>query len=461
MKQLRGIIIGVVVLCLLVGGYFAAVKYKESSNSKANDTPSTPSISLLETTTDKITEVQLQNSNGSFLVKKKDKTFQMISPYGVKTTQDKVDSFVSSFVSIGATKVALEKANDLSVYGLSTPSASLSVTTSDKKITSLALGDKTPTDDGYYLTVGNTGKVYVVDTYVGEYFNKTKNDIADVKIFDFESKDLTELGLYRDSQNIFLSSPIKEGEWMVTSPVNLKANAEVTGKMAEALPKVQMASFVADNVTNFKQYGLDKPYYAISFKSKKQSGRLLIGNPNTSPTDLFAMLEGTKTVFTIDTTELTFLDKTLKESVDTLVFITNIVDLKNMVVEMDGQTINCDISSETGKSENDKFTVNGKDANVKNSKDDNMFKKFYQGVIGIPMDDFDFAGKPEGKSFFTVTYTYKDGKSPIKVEYKKKDANFYYALINGKYTKAIVNKKSFDLEDGPRASYKRLVDLMK
>ena len=109
----------------------------------------------------------------------------------------------------------------------------------------------------------------------------------------------------------------------------------------------------------------------------------------------------------------------------------------------------------------DKFYVEGVDASGRNEDGDQPFRKFYQALIGICIDEIDMEGDPSGgKADITINYTLKTGT--MKVEFIPKDENFYYVVRNGEYANVLVkrkNKVEFGVE-GMKQAYKTMMDFL-
>ena len=230
---------------------------------------------------------------------------------------------------------------------------------------------------------------------------------------------------------------------------------------------VAVKEFIEDNATDLSKYGLDKPAYKFTFTTTSGSITMLsLGTEKTKGSDMYAKLDGSNDVFTIDTTAFTFLDKPFKEIIETFVYIVNIDKVNKIEIDMDGKKTILGIETykgEDGKTDTDKdkFTVDGKDASGKDAKDDQPFRAFYQELIGIGLDDVAPDAVPSGNAEITITYSLKEAPGTMKVEFIPKDANYYYVVKNGKYTGIIVDKTKESFGIGAmKKSLKTLTDFL-
>jgi hypothetical protein len=147
-------------------------------------------------------------------------------------------------------------------------------------------------------------------------------------------------------------------------------------------------------------------------------------------------------------------------------YIVNIDQVAKIDLMMDGKTTNIvldvykDAEGNTDY-DKDKFYINGIDASGMNEEGSQPFRKLYQALIGVGLDEVDTEGKPEGSPDITIDYTLVDG-SRMKVEFVPKDENLYYVRRNGEYAGILTkrnNKIDFGIE-GLRVAYKNMMDFL-
>jgi hypothetical protein len=234
----------------------------------------------------------------------------------------------------------------------------------------------------------------------------------------------------------------------------------------DAFTKLTISSFIEDNATDLEKYGLKTPAYALEVNTSKGKNRILLGTVKQGSTELYAIIDGSKDVFTIDPSALTFLDKPFREIIEPFIYIVNIDTVTKIDVTMDGQTVISTIETDKDKGEvqadkdKDKFTVNGKDATLKDDNDDQPFRKYYQALIGITLDGIEMDAVPVGAPEITFSYTLNKAPETMKVEFISKDKDYYYVVKNGKYSNILVQKTQFDKLEGVRDTYKILMDLI-
>ncbi len=463
MKLYRNAIILLAIVALLVGAYFVISNIKPADD--VTDDSSDEYVRLTDYTTDKIESLTLVNPEGTFIIVKKDTEWVLSSPTDLKYDSSVLSSIVINAASIACDKVIEENAQDLTIYGLDNP-VTVKLKDTDGKETVLEVGDMTPTKGGYYIKEAGKNDVYIVSSYTGKYLVTTRNGMRSKKMFEFVSEDLTALAMDRKGVNIFASEKGAESSanWSMVKPIKGSMNSSALTPMMEALVNSTVSEFIEDNSADLAQYGLDVPRYAFDFTAAGKTYKLKLGEEKVKGSQIYAQLDGSNEVFTMDISAYTFLDKPLKEIVDVFAYIVNIDQVLQIDLTMDGKTthMTLDVYKDAdGKTDTDKdkFTVNGIDASGKDEKDNQPFRKFYQALIGISLDEIEVEGTPANEAEITIDYKLKTGS--MKVEYISKDENYYYVMRNGEYAGILVskNKGEFGIK-GMKEAYKTMMDFL-
>lgn len=463
MKLYRNAIILVVVVALLGGAYYFINKSKTSDS--GTDTTTDDSIKLTDFTTDKIESVTVVNTEGTIIIVKDGAGWKLTAPADIKPDANKLSSIVTYTVGLTAQKLIEENPADLSIYGLDKP-VLVTVKLNDGTEKTIELGSQTPTKDAYYAKMKDSPKVYTISTYTGEQFLTKKKDLRDKALLALKTEDIISLSMDRKGQNLFKSQKADETSWTMSAPIEGTANASALGEMLAAVTTVTASEFEDGDAPNPADYGLDNPAYAFDFATSSAKYRLLLGKEKVKGSEIYAKLDGSSVIFTISESPFSFLDKPLKEIIEVFAYIVNIDAVNKVELTMDGKTttIGLDVYKDAegkGDSDKDKFTVDGKDASGKDSEGDQPFRKFYQALIGISLDEIDMNGVPAGAPEVTIKYYLKTSQSTMQVDLVSKDDKYYYVLRNGKYANIMVRKDKDDFGVlGLRKSYKELMDFL-
>jgi hypothetical protein len=462
MKLYRNAIILVVVIALLGAGYYFISKNKKPADS-TGDT-STETIKVLDYTTDDITQVTLENSEGTFVIGKKDTNWVLNSPTDFKADSSKLSSIAINATSVIADKVVEEDAKDLTIYGLDKP---IQVTLKLKKDGSektLQIGSMTPTKGGYYMKLKDSSKVYVVGTYTAEALLVKRLDMKDKTLYTLKSEDIISVSMDRKGANVFKSQKNGETDWQMLEPIKGNVNTSALSPMIEALVGTAVSEYVEEKPSDLGKYGLADPAYVFDFATSSGKYKLLLGNEKEKGSTIYAKLDGMDDVFTISESAFTFLDKPLKEIIDVFAYIVNIDQVNKIELTMDGQTNTFELETYKDKdgktdTDKDKFKMNGKDASMKDKDDKQPFRAFYQALIGIGLDEIDTSTVSMGTPDITIKYYLKSAPGTMQVDFVSKDSNYYYVFRNGQYTGILTKKNKQDFGvDGMKAALKTLTE---
>jgi hypothetical protein len=466
MKLYRNAIILVVIVALLVGAYFMIGRNKPAGTDSSATSTTAEVMYVVNYTTDKVDSVTLQNPEGTFVITQQGTAWALTSPTDIKADPSVLSGIAINASSVTADKLVEENAQDLSKYGLNKP-VIVKLKLKDGSERSVEIGDKTPTKGGYYVKLADQNKVYVVSSYTCDQLVTNRNGLRSKELFGITSAMITKISMDRKGENVFSSELNAQKNWSMLKPIKGNTNATALQPMFDALSGTQIVEFVEDKPTDLAKYGLDKPSYSFDIGTTTAGAfKLLLGDEKTKDSEMYAKLDGKDEVFTINSSAYTFLDKPLKEIIDTFAYLVNIDQVKKIELTMDGKTDimlfdiykNADGSSDADK---DKFTFNGKDASGKNADDKQPFRELYQTLISITLDEVDLSGANpvDENAEISINYILKDGS--MKIDYVSKDADNYYVFRNGEYANIIVKKNKEDFGFGEiRNKYKDLLDFL-
>jgi hypothetical protein len=461
MKFYRNAVILVIIVALLTGAYFLV------RNNKVNqqDVQTKQYEKLSDYLSTDLESVTLENKSGTFVIVKKDGDWALSVPSDLRYDSSVLSSIVVNSASIIVDKVVEESAEDFSIYGLDDPAVA-TIKAKDGTSVTVEIGNQTPTGGGYYAKLKDKSKVCVISKYTGDKLLSGRNDIRTKQLFDMKTDDIKKFGLNRKGWNVFISEKADD-KWNMVTPIEGDMNESSFLPMLDALVNTQVTEFVEDSAGDLSVYGLDKPAYELIFSTEAAGEmRLQIGLELKDNYTMYAKLDSVDEIFTIDASQFAFLDKPLKEIVSIFAYIVNIQDVKKIDLTMDGKTTHMELDvflDEEGNmdSDKDKFYVNGIDASGKDENGKQPFRKFYQALIGVCIDEIDLEGDPSGgKADITIDYTLKDGT--MKVEFIPKDENFYYVVRNGEYAGVLVktrNKVDFGIE-GMKQAYDTMMEFL-
>ena len=174
-KKNKGLFILIGILVVLLAAYFGLQAWNKSQEEKAEQEDVAAVVHVTETDAEDIVSMHFDVGNGEMEFVKEDGTWYYTADRDFPLTQSYPEDMAAAMGSVTADR-ELEDGDDLADYGLEEPVYTLSYSDADGSTTELYFGNMT--GDYYYVTVGDTGKVYTVASTVIDSFNYTLDDIA-------------------------------------------------------------------------------------------------------------------------------------------------------------------------------------------------------------------------------------------------------------------------------------------
>jgi len=172
----------------------------------------------------------------------------------------------------------------------------------------------------FYAKWKDTKNVFLIPGGSLKIYPKTVFDIRDKMILDFEKDKIVKLEFKYPDEKIELVNKGKN-QWMITNPLNVKADEFEVSDLLWALLDIEAEKFVSTAPSDSEAYNFNKPIIKISLweESKKTPLNFFISKKEDQNKILFAKTSETETVYQIshgvlkDLTKTTFSlrDKTL------------------------------------------------------------------------------------------------------------------------------------------------------
>lgn len=267
MKKSTKLVSAVVVLAVLGGVYVGLNTYvsKEEKTESSSDEESKTEVFSVKT--DDIKSLE-------FIVDKKEVTFEKKDDSWVKkdetafpVNQTTLDSAASAIKKVEADRV-LEDVEDLTEYGLDSPSNTVTVDTADGT-TKLNIGDENTSTNQYYISKDDDDStVYVVAADTVSPFMNSLYDYAQGEDFPtIDSSTVKKVQVSEDKDSYVLEENSDGATWDVSgdgSSDKESADTTAAGNVTSGLGSFAFDQFVNYNAEDLSQYGLDKPYATIT-----------------------------------------------------------------------------------------------------------------------------------------------------------------------------------------------------
>lgn len=233
MKQTK-LLIAAVVLIGLSGLIYWVKKNPQDKTTAA--TPAAPK--LLEVPDARVGSVELQKKGSAPLTLAREKSkWTITSPQPYPADQDAAVSMISSLSGVNADSVVDEKPGDVSKYGLTDPSLTVTAHETNGKTDRLIFGDDIPASSLVYVRVGNDPKVYAVSNSVRTSFSKEVNDLRDKRLLTFDPTQVSRLELVSPKSDVEFGK-VNQTDWQIVKPQPYRADSssieDILRKLADA-----------------------------------------------------------------------------------------------------------------------------------------------------------------------------------------------------------------------------------
>ena len=491
-------VLAVVVLGVCCGAYAGVKTYVAHQEQKESEEDSEESTTVFTASTDNIKSLDFMVDDTETTFEKDDDSWVKKDETDFPVNQTTLDSAASAIASVDSDRV-LEDVDDLSEYGLDSPSNTIKIVTKsdeedgDDITTTLYVGDENSSTSQYYVRKDDDEKtVYLIDSSCVEPFAKSLNDYAQMEDFPAISNTDTITKISVDGDNSYeLSKDEDTSIWSVKgSEDEEKADSATVSSLVSSFGSMAYSSLADYKCDDKSKYGLDKPYATIivdyqeevadddtqdnttasseaadedassaeensddakqdtesddedsSEEETKMADKqltILVGN-ETDDSNRYVMVNDSNEVYTMSTDTLSALtDKSEEDFWDMTVSYVSLNSLGSLKVNYQGSDYKVNVSRETSTDDdgNDTETVTYK---LNGSDlDETTFTTFYNKLINMTAQKrLTDKYEPDGDAELTATFTEEDGDTQ-EVAYYSYDTNYYAAVVDNKVY--LVNK---------------------
>ena len=491
-------VLAVVVLGICCGAYAGVKTYVAHQEQKESEEDSEESTTVFTASTDNIKSLDFMVDDTETTFEKDDDSWVKKDETDFPVNQTTLDSAASAIASVDSDRV-LEDVDDLSEYGLDSPSNTIKIVTKsdeedgDDITTTLYVGDENSSTSQYYVRKDDDEKtVYLIDSSCVEPFTKSLNDYAQMEDFPAISNTDTITKISVNGDNSYeLSKDEDTSTWSVKgSEDEEKADSATVSSLVSSFGSMAYSSLADYKCDDKSKYGLDKPYATITVDYQEEVAdddtqdnttasseaadedassaeensddakqdtesddedsseeetkmadkqlTILVGN-ETDDSSRYVMVNDSNEVYTMSTDTLSALtDKSEEDFWDMTVSYVSLNSLGSLKVNYQGSDYKVNVSRETSTDDdgNDTETVTYK---LNGSDlDETTFTTFYNKLINMTAQKrLTDKYEPDGDAELTATFTEEDGDTQ-EVAYYSYDTNYYAAVVDNKVY--LVNK---------------------
>lgn len=174
MKRGKKMILLLAVLAVMIGGYFGV----QGLNQKNSVTETTGTFDLTTKKTEDLMGLSWTIGDTTRTFKLNEGLWETMDEESWPVNQEVLQDLADQLVNLQATR-KLEDVSDPADYGLGSPSVTVTAVWTNGTSTTYSMGDATPFQDGYYLSLsGQDGIVYTATTSLSDLFSKTQSELT-------------------------------------------------------------------------------------------------------------------------------------------------------------------------------------------------------------------------------------------------------------------------------------------
>lgn len=444
-KQIKIIIVVAVLLLLLVGVMVVLLCLPSDKEDSAPATKS-ETLTLINHTVTEIEQINVSNESGEYtlltyfatarkpVVSKESSddesseeaddsptssfTFTM-QDNKYELSQNEAGSLASECASLITTKTINSSGKSDSDYGLSKPRSTVNVRFNDGTEETIYVGNEAPGGEGVYIKTGAGGTIYLVNSDDVAYMLKSKLELLSTSITEALDDGDTVKSFSVGGEGI--ENPIsitygdysQDGIYVMSTPEHSACSASFISEFAEEnLYPFDAQSVEAIDVKKdkLKDYGLDKPYYTLSFSDGKVSTELLFSKPDDK-NSCYMMQKDTEIIYNISASEVEFLKSDYNSFLSETIILPTAVKMSGAEIYANGVTNNYTVKNEVIENidgeKNTVTTVTLGDSEINSRYFQNMLSNLavFKRTENLPE-------KAEGETLFSIKLNYEGSNMP-------------------------------------------------
>ncbi|BBF44111.1 hypothetical protein lbkm_2799 [Lachnospiraceae bacterium KM106-2] len=405
----------ILLMVVLVVSYIGITVYQsKESAKKSSDSSDSAEKTILKADTDKADSLSIKTANASITFVKSNKKWICKEESDRPLNQDTISSMVSTFSSIAATQTVVDKAEDLTEYGLDQPELTATLKLSDGTTEGILVGMASPSDSSsYYAKLEGKDAIYLVSSSVYTSLSQSLSSLTKVKSTpSLSDSNVKSLEVTKGSSSVIKLSYHEDQSdsdydktWTMDQPYGKEVAADTTNvsSFISNFTDLNYSENVDYTGKELKKYGLDQPKATVKIvytKSKKEKTfTLLVGNQSGD-------------YYYVQDSNSKYIYKLSSSTVENMISVDPFEYLNKTMTSL-----------EVGDVKSIAATVSDKNITVKSSK---KIKSIFNKINAL--EAVKAASKKVGSKMFTVKLNAKSSQTMVVYQYD----DSYAAVDTGK-----------------------------
>ncbi|RGG51316.1 DUF4340 domain-containing protein [Roseburia sp. AF20-18LB] len=186
-KQKKQLIALCILLLICIVAWVGLTKWNKSQEQKKQEEEEASKVTVTDVNTEDVNAFSYQYNNETLSFVKEDDTWYYEADKSISLDQDTMETLIATTAQLTAEQ-EIKDYEDLSEYGLETPSNTITLTTGDGT-TTLLIGNKNDMLSQYYVKTNQSDSIYLAGSAVYTTYQK---GIADLTVTESTEKSATE-----------------------------------------------------------------------------------------------------------------------------------------------------------------------------------------------------------------------------------------------------------------------------
>ncbi len=458
-KMLATILVLVGILILSIISYFAVDAVKTAEEKKTAEEEAL--LTLYDFDSDTVTKVEFDTVEGYFCIESVDGYWELTDtdyPYTFILDTDYITSVCTYFSTLVADKIYDRGDNAWSNYGLDDP-VTLTLTTSDGEMYSLAIGNMSQTTEYFYAKKADSDTLYAIAYEYGALFYGDTSYLKSSYLLSFSDVYITAMSLVSDGEYIYDLECV-DGTWVMYDPLpNASIDSSTVKSLLTTLTRYEVESYVevVTDSTRLADYGLDDPAYTLTVKQDNDTITLKFATWTDEDSEVYVLREEDGEIALVSTSTASFLYYNAEDMLKSQILDITTADVASLAVVIDDVTFYMDLDTE-----NEVYSFEGLNISDLGDTIVSNFTNLYNACSALVFETMDLDSDlstidPEADSTARFIYTYEDGSTTV-LQLVPIDDLTYWAYVDGEYTGVTVRKRSLSTSTGVLYHYEKLLD---
>lgn len=347
------------ILIVLLGGIAGAYfLFFQQSREDASISEKPPIHQVYGITREKVQQVEVAFADTAYqnlrLTKDATGNWKIKKPFQADADSEKVNQMLDDLLN-KRVKQTLE-VPELTQYGLDTPNITLSLWTEQTSpaITTFLIGKKA-INFSVYIKEKSEAHIFLIESSALDDLTKSPTDLRDPSVIKFNTETVSNIELAsRDIDTVSKPSRLncekRNGTWLVTHPIEAKADSQEIENLLSELRALQVSTFEADQAdantsAQLEKSGLDSPRIQIKLTDGNNTYALDIGSEvpseNGTQRNIYVKSVHQQAIYTVNDDIYTLLNTSVFDLRDKRVIDFQRTDTLRIEIAQNKQTTVC------------------------------------------------------------------------------------------------------------------------